>query len=258
VEISLGDRLGLAGLIVGLIGVAVVYLLPDKKWVGWLFLATAFVLSLAWLRLDLRNRPVVSTVVVSILGAILAGSAWWFLVVSRTQLNKTTEPIRQPDSPATIIPANPPNPHPAAPAVRPARPLEHPVINAIFNSVSFNSERQEVYVIVRLANSTQFETVAHCAIRFLVDGTPPADDPNAGPAERTFAFAPPPTFTELSYTAHLRDNYPRFINRELKLTVRVTADYPDRGGRTLYTLEGTIIPGLEHVDVIRSDWNSRR
>jgi hypothetical protein len=33
---SLGDRLGMAGLIVGLFGIAAFYLWPTKKWVGWI------------------------------------------------------------------------------------------------------------------------------------------------------------------------------------------------------------------------------
>jgi hypothetical protein len=45
---SLGDRLGVAGLIVALIAVATTYLWPDKKWIGWLSLAVAGILVIAW------------------------------------------------------------------------------------------------------------------------------------------------------------------------------------------------------------------
>jgi hypothetical protein len=43
-----GDRLGVAGLIVGLLGIAAVYLLPDQKWVGKACLLFAFLMLIWW------------------------------------------------------------------------------------------------------------------------------------------------------------------------------------------------------------------
>jgi hypothetical protein len=37
-DMSLGDRLGWAGLIMAFLGIALAFLWPDKKWIGWLCL----------------------------------------------------------------------------------------------------------------------------------------------------------------------------------------------------------------------------
>jgi hypothetical protein len=52
----LGDRIGLVGLVVALIGIAAFYLWPDKKWIGWLALCAAGVLLLIWLWLELHQK----------------------------------------------------------------------------------------------------------------------------------------------------------------------------------------------------------
>ncbi len=52
---SLGDRLGFAGLIVAIIGIALVYLWPDKRWIGWLCLILVVPLTLAWITLEMRQ-----------------------------------------------------------------------------------------------------------------------------------------------------------------------------------------------------------
>jgi hypothetical protein len=57
---SVDGRVGLAGLIVALLGIAAFYLWPDKKWIGWLALsgAAAFILVWAWLELHpKKERP---------------------------------------------------------------------------------------------------------------------------------------------------------------------------------------------------------
>jgi hypothetical protein len=46
--IFIGDRLGFAGLIVGLLGIALMYLVPNKKWIGWVALILAAALGVAW------------------------------------------------------------------------------------------------------------------------------------------------------------------------------------------------------------------
>jgi hypothetical protein len=47
-------RLGWAALAMGLLGVAVMYLWPDKKWIGWTFLVAAALVFLAWIYLEIR------------------------------------------------------------------------------------------------------------------------------------------------------------------------------------------------------------
>jgi hypothetical protein len=48
----LGDRLGLSGLIMTLVGIAVVYLWTDKRWIGYVCLAAAGLLVVAWAYLE--------------------------------------------------------------------------------------------------------------------------------------------------------------------------------------------------------------
>ena len=85
---SFGDRLGLGGLVVALIGIAVVYLWPDKKWIGWLSLLAAVFLVAMWAWLEFRiqifsfyqNYPVKSTLAIFMCGGILSVSIWLSLV----------------------------------------------------------------------------------------------------------------------------------------------------------------------------------
>lgn len=87
---SFGDRLGLAGLIVGLLAIAAFYLWPDKKWIGWLCLIAAVILSLAWVELEFQEQlarfyggsPFGSTLIVSIAGGLFTGVLWWLLATT--------------------------------------------------------------------------------------------------------------------------------------------------------------------------------
>lgn len=54
---SLGDRLGIAGLIVGVIAIAVPFLWPTKKWIGKLSLAVAGALVVGWGVLEYWAKP---------------------------------------------------------------------------------------------------------------------------------------------------------------------------------------------------------
>jgi hypothetical protein len=58
---SFDRRLGLSGLIVGLIGIPAFYLWPDKKWIGWVCLLAAVVLVLVWFVLELRKSEATYT-----------------------------------------------------------------------------------------------------------------------------------------------------------------------------------------------------
>ena len=46
---STADRLGLGALIMGAIGLGLQYLLPNERWIGWLFVAFALILGAIWL-----------------------------------------------------------------------------------------------------------------------------------------------------------------------------------------------------------------
>jgi hypothetical protein len=53
---SLGDQLGLAGLIVTFFGIVAFYLWPSMKWIGWLSLMAAIVLAVLWGVTEARSR----------------------------------------------------------------------------------------------------------------------------------------------------------------------------------------------------------
>ena len=53
---SLGDRLGFAGLLVAVIGVGLVYLWPDKRWIGWVCVGIAALLATSWGTLELKQK----------------------------------------------------------------------------------------------------------------------------------------------------------------------------------------------------------
>lgn len=97
---SLGDRLGLVGVILSLIALAATYLWPDKKWIGWTSLSCAVLLLLAWGWIEIgaelprlrSQHPIMSTIVVFIVGGCLA-VALWVLVQSSpvTQSNPSLQ-----------------------------------------------------------------------------------------------------------------------------------------------------------------------
>jgi hypothetical protein len=53
---QLGDHIGVAGILIGLIGLALTFLFPTKRWIGWVVLAFAVILCVLWLCLTLRSR----------------------------------------------------------------------------------------------------------------------------------------------------------------------------------------------------------
>jgi len=69
---SLGDRLGFAGLLVAVIGVALVYLWPDKRWIGWLSLGIAAILAAGWATLEIREK--FGSTSASFWGSVLIGA----------------------------------------------------------------------------------------------------------------------------------------------------------------------------------------
>lgn len=85
---SLGDRLGLVGVILGLIAIAAPYLWPDKKWIGWISLSLAAVLIAMWSWLEFkphvisfyRAYPVRSTVLVFVCSGLLGSSFWLWMI----------------------------------------------------------------------------------------------------------------------------------------------------------------------------------
>jgi hypothetical protein len=79
---SCGDRLGIAGLILGLIGIAIAILWPTVKWVGWGAVVVAIGLGICWAILEFE-RPIVVPSLVFVFGAPLGSndSPVWIMML---------------------------------------------------------------------------------------------------------------------------------------------------------------------------------
>jgi hypothetical protein len=79
---SRGDRLGIAGLILGLIGIAIAILWPTVKWVGWGAVAVAIGLGICWAILEFK-RPIEVPSLVFAFGAPLGNndSPVWIMML---------------------------------------------------------------------------------------------------------------------------------------------------------------------------------
>jgi hypothetical protein len=89
--VSFGDRMGMLGAILALVSLAVTYLWPDKRWIGWLALVFAVLLFIAWGWLEIGDElprlqykyPVLSVVAIFLIGGCLS-AALWKLVTSQS------------------------------------------------------------------------------------------------------------------------------------------------------------------------------
>jgi Leucine-rich repeat (LRR) protein len=118
---SLGDRLGAAGLIVGLFGIAAFYLWPDRKWIGWLSFTGALALAVVWVWSEFRTQivafsqdyPIRSTLVV-FFGAGILASGLWILTTRKVAAPATSvsgqATAPEPSSPAANVEGAPPAP----------------------------------------------------------------------------------------------------------------------------------------------------
>ncbi len=80
---SLGDRLGIVGVVVALFAIAAPYLWPDRKWIGWLSLILAGVLLLGWAVLEIQGRVrngyaslIWSVAAGMVIGGVVAALIW--------------------------------------------------------------------------------------------------------------------------------------------------------------------------------------
>ena len=84
---SFGDRLGIAGLLIALIAIALMYLAPERKEVGWIALFVAILLVAIWAYLEAANwllrkfqtAPVITTIIVGIVGGALIALIFLFV-----------------------------------------------------------------------------------------------------------------------------------------------------------------------------------
>jgi hypothetical protein len=93
---SFDSRIGLAGLLMALIGVAVAYLWPDKKWIGWTCCCLAGLLIIGWSTLEIRSylkasqfSMWLSVGIGAILGGVLAAIIWLFGITNKDALTVT-------------------------------------------------------------------------------------------------------------------------------------------------------------------------
>lgn len=79
---SRGDRLGIAGLILALIGIGIAVLWPTVRWIGWLAIIAAIVLCVRWALLEFE-RPKESPSFVFVFGAPLGDnqSPTWIMML---------------------------------------------------------------------------------------------------------------------------------------------------------------------------------
>jgi hypothetical protein len=92
---SLGDRAGIAGVIMAFIGIALPMLFPDKKWIGWVCLSIGALCLIAWLAFELKHAFGSYGLSLSfalagggLIGAVTAGIIW-ASVSNSTQLQPT-------------------------------------------------------------------------------------------------------------------------------------------------------------------------
>jgi hypothetical protein len=103
-EIAFGERLGLAGLIMALVAIAVPILWPDKKVIGWLCLLAVFVLAIWWLWIEFhlqipnyyQKSPVRSTLAVFLTGGIISAGLWLLIMGGKPSSGGSEKPPEKP------------------------------------------------------------------------------------------------------------------------------------------------------------------
>ncbi|MGA2716909.1 MAG: hypothetical protein ABSG41_27800 [Bryobacteraceae bacterium] len=116
---SIGDRAGIAGLIMAFIGIALPLLFPDKKWIGWVCFGVGALLGIAWLVFELKNAlgGTRASLVLTICGGALIGAITSGIIWSSI---------------------------PHSSAITPARPVVALVLNALYVGIRNMPERAGV------------------------------------------------------------------------------------------------------------------
>ena len=164
------SRLGLAGLIMALFGIAATYLWPDKKWIGWSCLVVAVALVMYWgvteIKQWLRGSTasfVISICIGAILGAGLGALVWFSSSAEKTAPVVPLTPLLTWDDPAAIIFGTPlsdrqlnafasvPGHFTYSPEIRTILPIgRHPLmVNFVPNDTKkFEHATKTVYIVV--------------------------------------------------------------------------------------------------------------
>jgi hypothetical protein len=129
--------------------------------------------------------------------------------------------------------------------------IKHPVIGLLRTSVTKDANSHRVTILVALQNTSSFETTAHVSLIGSWNDVPipPINEP------RDFAFAPQ-GWVEVSVPIYLSlQDEAAFLSGTGTLRARLTAEYPDREGKTTFILEGRIDPKFDTIDIMKSTWN---
>jgi hypothetical protein len=105
---SIGDRLGIAGVIVALIGIATIYLWPDKKWICWLALVLAACLVLIWVALEIKQTfgavhiSLIAFLAIGALVGICTAAIIWYSSTGKASPSEPAATLPPPQYAATI------------------------------------------------------------------------------------------------------------------------------------------------------------
>ena len=138
-------------------------------------------------------------------------------------------------------------------------PIPHPVLSITTTNVSHTPDTEKgglnFNIVATLYNSTDFETTALVDISICFNGV---ELPPHSPS-RTLGVSPKgslrmalnPTLTESSSKLFTEDQ------GQGNLSLRIRAEYDDRGKTTIYYFEGLAHPNTDYLDVIKSEWTTK-
>jgi hypothetical protein len=148
--------------------------------------------------------------------------------------------------------------HPSSRAKTPTVPAYHPVIGFLSSSVTKDANLRQIKVVIRLQNASSFETTARIAMISTWNGAVIYPRPGSAPLDyepRDYAFIAQ-ALLEVTHPVYLSpQDEIAFLDGTGSLRIRLTAEYPDRGGKTVFLLEGRVDPKLDTVDITKATWS---
>jgi hypothetical protein len=130
----------------------------------------------------------------------------------------------------------------------------HPVLSVSKTEVECkaNGERLEFVILITLHNPTSFETKAHIQVTITWDGVKLLPDIPS----RDIGFAPGDEHGVRVFPYLLQDAGKQFLDGTTKeLFIKLSVEYPDRDGKTVYEFEGVALKGWQMLDIRKSEWH---
>jgi hypothetical protein len=193
--LSLGDRLGIAGLIMALLGIAAAYIWPDKKWIGWVCLFLAAGLFLFWGVAELKQqvRGATASLVISIcIGCIVGGGVAAILWFSSPPREPESAPISKPAAPSITWPTPAP--------ITAGTPLSDKQLNAKASTEGLPTYSPDIGTILPVGRhplmvtfhpiDTKKYDMANMTVYLVVNPAPPIVHPEAEPTKPPVATTP--------------------------------------------------------------------